>query len=86
MDSGVKYDPVSRNLYLKEPMVQDVKFQEESLLQKLPDGIKKVIGDIVAKTVAEKPIYNLKQSNIISGFVRGIDVRSGQIYLTFGLY
>ncbi len=57
-----------------------------SLLQKLPDGIKKVIGDIVAKTVAEKPIYNLKQSNIISGFVRGIDVRSGQIYLTFGLY
>ncbi len=45
LDSGVKYDPVSRNLYLKEPMVQDVKFQEESLLQKLPDGIKKVIGD-----------------------------------------
>jgi len=46
LDSGVKYDPVSRNLYLKEPMVQDVKFQEESLLQKLPDGIKKVIGGL----------------------------------------
>jgi hypothetical protein len=85
LDSGVRYDPVSRNLYLKEPMVKEIKFQEESLLQKLPDGIKKAIGDIVAQTIAKKPIYNLKQSTIISGFVRGIDVRNGQIYLTFGL-
>jgi hypothetical protein len=85
LDSGVRYDPISRNLYLKDPMVKEVKFQEESLLAKLPDGVKKVIGDVIAQTIAKKPIYNLKQSNLISGFVKGIDVRNGQIYLTFGI-
>jgi len=70
LDSGVRYDPVSRNLYLP-PYGKEIKFQEESLLQKLPDGIKKAIGDIVAQTIAKKPIYNLQQSTIISGFVTG---------------
>ncbi len=57
LDSGVRYDPVSRNLYLKEPMVKEIKFQEESLLQKLPDGIKKAIGDIVAQTHLQRSQY-----------------------------
>ena len=85
LDSGVKYDPVTRNLYLKDPMVKEIKFQDNSLISKLPDGIKKAIGDVIAQTIAKKPIYNLKQTNIISGFVKGIDVRNGQIYLTFGI-
>jgi len=85
LESGVRYDPISKNLYLKNPMVKEIKFQDDSLLAKLPTGIKNAIGEVIAQTIAKKPIYNLKQSNIISGFIKGIDVRNGQIYLTFGI-
>ena len=44
------------------------------------------LGLIIAETIAKKPIYNIKKTGMVgSNFVRGIDVRNGQIFLTFGL-
>jgi hypothetical protein len=83
--SGIKYNPTTKNLYLKNPMVNEIKFQNESLMSKLPEGIKGAIGTVIAETIAKKPIYNIEKSIPASGFVKGIDVRNGQIYLTFGL-
>jgi hypothetical protein len=83
--SGVRYDARSQNLYLKNPMVNTIKFQNQSLLSNLPDGLQGVIGRIVAETIAKKPIYNLKESNSASGLVKGLDIRNGQVFVTFGL-
>jgi hypothetical protein len=83
--SGVRYDATTKNLYLKNPMVNTINFQNESLMKKLPDGIQNAIGLLIAETVAKKPIYNLRQSSSVSGLVKAIDVRDGQIFLTFGL-
>jgi hypothetical protein len=67
-------------------MVSKIEFQNQSLLKSLPEGIQNVIGTIIAETIAKKPIYNLKKSTgVATGFVRGIDVRNGQIFVTFGL-
>jgi len=84
--SGVRYDANSRNLYLKNPMVNTIKFQNQSLISKLPSGIQNAIGVLISETIAKKPIYNLKKSTgVATNFVRGIDIRNGQIFLTFGL-
>ncbi len=84
--SGIRYDAKTQNLYLKNPMVETVKFQNESILKSLPNGIQNAIGILIAETIAKKPIYNFKKKgSIVSGFVRGIDIRNGQIFLTFGL-
>jgi hypothetical protein len=83
--SGVSYDAKSQNLFLKNPMVNTIKFQNQSLMKNLPDGIQNAIGTIIAETIAKKPIYNLKKTSSVSGLVKGIDVRNGQIFVTFGL-
>ena len=83
--SGVSYDAKSQNLFLKNPMVSRIKFQNQSLMKNLPNGIQNAIGTIIAETIAKKPIYNLKKASSVSGLVRGIDVRNGQIFVTFGL-
>jgi hypothetical protein len=84
--SGIRYDAKSQNLYLKNPMVNAIKFQNESLMKNLPNGIQNAIGLLIAETIAKKPIYNLqKTGSAVSGLVKGIDVRNGQIFIIFGL-
>ena len=84
--SGVRFDPKTQNLYLANPMVEELKFQDFSLAKYLTDSMRKSLGMIIAETIAKKPIYNIKKAGIVgSNFVRGIDVRNGQIFLTFGL-
>ena len=84
--SGIRYDANNRNLYLKNPMVNSIKFQNQSLISKLPNGIQNAIGILIAETIAKKPVYNLQKSTgIATSFVRGIDIRNGQVFLTFGL-
>lgn len=83
--SGVRFDPTTQNLYLANPMVKELKFHDFSLSKYLTEDMKSSLGIIIAETIAKKPIYNIKKAGIGSGFVKGIDVRDGQIFLTFGL-
>jgi len=84
--SGVRFDPKTQNLYLANPMVEELKFQDFSLAKYLTANMRQSLGLIIAETIAKKPIYNIKKTGMVgSNFVRGIDVRNGQIFLTFGL-
>jgi len=84
--SGVRFDPKTQNLYLANPMVEELKFQDFSLSKYLTTDMKHSLGMIIAETIAKKPIYNIQKAGMVgSSLVRGIDVRNGQIYLTFGL-
>jgi len=83
--SGVRFDPATKNLYLENPMVEELKFQDFSLAKYLTNDMKKSLGLIIAETIAKKPIYNIQKAGVGSGFVKGIDVRNGQIFLTFGI-
>ena len=85
LSSGVRFDPASKNLYLSNPMVQELKFQDFSLAKYLTIDMRNALGLLIAETIAKKPIYNISKAGMGSGFVRGIDVRDGQIHLTFGL-
>ncbi|HHH19844.1 MAG TPA: DUF1439 domain-containing protein [Campylobacterales bacterium] len=84
--SGVRYDANSKNLYLANPMVNEIKFQDFSLAKHLTPDMRNAIGMIIAEAIAKKPIYNLtKSGNMATGLVQGIDVRNGQVFVTFGL-
>ena len=85
LSSGVRYDPATKNLYLANPMVQDLKFQDFSLAKYLTNDMRNALGLLIAETISKKPIYNISKAGIGSGLVKGIDVRNGQIFLTFGL-
>ncbi len=85
LSSGVRFDPKTKNLYLANPMVQELKFQDFSLSKYLTNDMRNALGLLIAETISKKPIYNISEAGIGTGFVRGIDVRNGQIFLTFGL-
>jgi len=85
LSSGVRFDPKTKNLYLANPMVQELKFQDFSLAKYLTEGMRNSLGLLIAETLAKKPIYNISKAGMGTGFVKGIDVRNGQIFLTFGL-
>lgn len=85
LSSGVRFDPATKNLYLANPMVQELKFQDFSLAKYLTAGMRNSLGLLIAETIAKKPIYNISKAGMGSGLVKGIDVRNGQIFLTFGL-
>ena len=85
LSSGIRFDPKTKNLYLANPMVQELKFQDFSLAKYLTQGMRNSLGLLIAETIAKKPIYNISKAGMGTSFVKGIDVRNGQIFLTFGL-
>jgi hypothetical protein len=85
LSSGVRFDPKTKNLYLANPMVQDLKFQDFSLSKYLTTDMRNALGLLIAEIISKKPIYNISKAGMGTGFVKGIDVRNGQIFLTFGL-
>ena len=85
LSSGVRFDPKTKNLYLANPMVQELKFQDFSLAKYLTESMRNSLGLLIAETIAKKPIYNISKAGMGTSFVKGIDVRDGQIFLTFGL-
>lgn len=85
LSSGLRYDPQTKSIYLSNPMVTELKFQNFSLSRYLTPQMQQTIGLVIAQTIAKRPIYNLGKSGMASNLVRGIDVRNGQVYVTFGL-
>jgi len=83
--SGVRYDANTKNLYLANPMVNEIKFQDFSLAKYLTTDMRNAIGMVIAQSIAKKPVYNIQKAGMGANFVKGIDVREGQIFLTFGL-
>ena len=83
--SGLRYDANSKNLYLANPMVSEIKFQEFSLSKYMTKDMQNAIGMVIAETIAKKPVYNLQKAGVGANFVKGIDINNGQINLILGL-
>lgn len=84
--SGLRFDATTKNLYLAKPMVNEIKFQDFSLAKYLTEDMRKAIGVVIANSIAKKPVYNIEKAGVGANFVKAIDIRNGQVYLTFGLY
>jgi hypothetical protein len=83
--SGLRYDANTKSLYLANPMVNEIKFQNFSLSKYMTKDIQNAIGMVIAETISKKPVYNLKKAGVGANFVKGIDINNGQINLILGL-
>jgi len=84
--SGVRYDSETKNLYLKDPMLDKLELQNSSLAKMITPSIKQEIFKIVAEVVTQYPVYNLKNSaGMASSFVKDITIKDRNLYLNFGL-
>jgi len=82
LSSGVRYNSNDRGLYLANPMIDELKFQNFSLSQYLTPQIKNLIGDAIAQQLRAKPIYRM---NTGASFVRNVGVQDGNVVVTVGL-
>jgi len=86
LTSGVRYDAKTKNLYLKNPMLDKLELQDSSLAKLMTPSIKQEIFKIVADVVTQYPVYNLKNSaGVASNFVKDITIKDSNLYLNFGL-
>jgi len=83
--SGVRYDPKTRKLYLKNPMVDSLEVAKSSLTSFLTPSIKKELGVFVEEIIKNYPIYDLNKATMASAFVKNITVKDGNLYLNLGL-
>ena len=85
LSSGISYDSKTKNLYLKNPMLENLTIQSASLEKIITPSIKKQIEDVVAQLVSRYPIYNLKESGVAANFIKDITIRESKLYLNLGL-
>lgn len=82
--SGLRYDPVSRQIYLKNIRPVDVQLANTSLARYIPQEIIDAAGSIVSERLGEIPVYKM-QDNIAAKFIKNIKVQNGNIAVQYGL-
>ena len=84
LSSGIRYDASTKGVYLASPMVDELKFEKFALSNYLTPSMRNAIGQIIAQTLAQKPIYNLGDQ-VGASFVKGLSVKNGSIVVNLGL-
>ena len=84
LSSGVRYDSATKGVYLASPMVDELKFEKFALSNYLTPSMRNAIGQVIAQTLAQKPIYNLG-NQVGASFVKGLSVKNGSIVINLGL-
>ena len=86
LSSGVRFDYETKNVYLANPMIEDLTLDNVALSQFLTPQAKEAIGDILAQVAMRKPIYNLNKSGIMGvNLVRDVAIAPEGLVVTFGL-
>ena len=86
LSSGVFFDPQTKNVYLRNLMIEELALDSVTLSQFLTPQLRQTIGDILAEIAMKKPIYNLNNSGIIGvNLVRDISIVPEGLVVTFGL-
>ena len=80
---GIKYDPKKKALFLKDPMVQEIKFWNKSF--SLPKEIQGVVGGFVGEVFNNIPIYKFSGGNLATYLLKDVRVEDGKIKVSFGL-
>jgi len=82
--AGLRYDPASRQIYLKNIRPVDVQLANTSLAKYIPKEIMDAAGSIVSQRLGEIPVYSM-QDNIAAKFIKNIKVQNGNIAVQYGL-
>jgi len=83
--SGVRYDSKTKDLFLDNPMLEELTLQNSSFSKMVTPSMRNEIEKILAEVVTHYPIYNLKDKGMAAGFIKNITIRENDVYLNLGL-
>ena len=84
LSAGLRYDPKSKKIYLKEVTPVDVLFNDASLSKYISKEAKAALNVIAMRALSDVEIYQVKES-FAARFIKNISVSKGKIVLEYGL-
>lgn len=83
LSSGLSFNASDKGIYLANPMVDELKFQDFALSKYLTPQVRTLIGKAIAQQLKNKPIY--KVDSMGSSLVKNVAVKNGDLVLSLGL-
>jgi len=84
LSAGLRYDPRSKKIYLKEVTPQGVQFANSALAEYVSKGARSALNVIAMRELSTIEIYQLKES-FSARFIKNITVDKGKIVIRYGL-
>ena len=84
LTAGLRYDPRSKKIYLKEVVPIGAKFNDNSLAQYVSKGARSALNVIAMRELLDIEVYQVKKS-FSARFIKNITVSKGKIVIQYGL-
>ncbi len=84
VSGGLYFDRNSRELYLKDPSVNSLMFNNTDLLKYLPQSSKNILLQEIKEIIASIPVYKLENKSLSEKLVKDIKIQNGKLLVTFG--
>jgi hypothetical protein len=85
LTSGVRYDSKTQDIYLDNPMLDELKLADAAFSKIVTPSMRGEIEKVIAQIVTHYPIYNLKDASVASGFIKDVTIRESTVYINLGL-
>ncbi len=85
VSGNIAFDQQKKELYLIDPKLEDLSFNNQSLTKHLPSNIKGILSDVITEIFKQTPIYKIDEKSIKGKFLKDIKIENGKLLLVFGL-
>ena len=85
LSGGIDFDPKSGQFFLKDPKINELKFNNSSLTSLLPSDVKSILKVVVSEILKQTPIYKLDKNSFTGMLVKDVKIDNGKLLVTFGL-
>ncbi len=84
LTAGLRYDPQTKKVFLKEVTPVDAQFSNTSLAEYVSKGARSALNVIAVRELSNIEIYQMKES-FSARFIKNITVYKGKIVIQYGL-
>jgi len=84
LSAGLRYDPKSKKIFLKEVTPMGTTFQDSALSHYVSKTAKTALGVIAMRELTDIEIYQVKES-FSARFIKSVTVDKGKIVIRYGL-
>ena len=84
LSAGLRYDPKTKKIYLKELTPLGAQFSNASLVEYISKGAKSALSIIAVRELSDIEVYQMKES-FSAKFIKSISVLGGKITIQYSL-
>jgi hypothetical protein len=85
VSGNIAFDQQKKELYLVDPKLENLSFNNQSLTKHLPSNIRGILSDVISDIFKQTPIYKIDENSIKGKFLKDIKIQNGKLLLIFGL-